>query len=184
MTLNSLVLELKEYLRIDALDMEENAYLSKFCESAAGYIASVYSYHILDTTLVSKQQYVASHPDKFYLPAGPAKDGTVNIKNPDGTNLATPFTLINNTVIFDTYLEYTAGAFTITFDVGVEHDEIEYYGDIEHCVQLAAWLYRSADKGLEGMEQISTGVKESARMFSGIPRNITAYFETRQVIRL
>jgi hypothetical protein len=117
MTLNSLVLKLKEYLRIDPLDMEENAYLSKFCESAAGYIASVYNYHILDNTLVSKQPYNYSHPNKFYLPAGPVIDGSVVIKNPDGTDISTPFTLINNVVIFDTYLEPVTGAFSITFSV-------------------------------------------------------------------
>ncbi len=183
MVIADLITELKEYLRIDAADIEDNVYLQNFCIASAGYIASVYRYHILDETLITKQQYPQSHPFKFYLPHGPTKEGSVTVQKPDGTEMSEPFRLINDVIVFEEPILYDSGVFTITYDVGIGNG-IEHRGDVEHCVALAAWLYRTADKGLEGMDQISTGVKESVKMFNGIPKNITSYFETRQVIRL
>ena len=183
MTLDELVVELKEYLRIDVNDTEDDSYLENFAQAAAGYIASVYRYHIIDETLVSTQQIDPARPNKFYLPRGPVKGGSVTVVDEEGNVVTNPYRLVNSVIYYKEPLPADGQIYTITYDVGVGNG-IEHKGDIEHAVALAAWLYRTADKGLEGIDQISTGVKESAKMFSGIPKNITSYFETRQVIRL
>ena len=183
MTLDELVVELKEYLRIDANDTEDDVYLTNFVQAAAGYVASVYRYHVIDETLSATLQLNMGNPTKLYLPRGPVKSGTVSVTDSSGQPVPVTFSTIGNALYFSEPLVQYGQLFTVTYDVGIGTG-IEYRGDIEHTVALAAWLYRTADKGLEGIDQISTGVKESAKLFSGIPKNITSYFETRQVIRL
>jgi len=183
MVIDELLIALKQYLRIPNTDTEEEEYLKSFCEGAAGYISSQYRYNILDTQVVSKKMLTASRRNKIYLPEAPVIEDTVTVIRPDGTPEPTTFNIMDATLIFDEPILYEYGIFKFSYTSGVLNTP-EFQGDIEHCVQLAAWLYRTADKGLEGVDQISTGVKESTKMFSGIPRNITAYFETRQPIRL
>lgn len=181
MTVAELVEELKQYLRIDPTDTDDDIYLTNFVEAAAGYVASVYRYHIVDSTLMVVKQISPSLPYKLYLPRGPVK--TATIIGEDGNPISASFRVINNTILFDEPQIADGEYLTVNYEVGISND-IESRGDVENVVALAAWLYRTADKGLDGLESISTGVKEGAKMFSGIPMNITQYFETRQVIRL
>ena len=183
MVIDELLTKLKQYLRIPNTDTEEEAYLKSFCEAASGYISSQYRYNILDKQIVSKQMLTASRRNKIYLPEAPVIESTVSVVRPDGTPEPVSFTVMDAILIFDEAILYEYGVFKMQYTSGVQNTP-EYQGDIEHCVQLAAWLYRTADKGLEGVDQISTGVKESTKMFSGIPQNITTYFESRQPIRL
>jgi len=183
MILEELLQELKQYLRIEQDDTEQDDYLKSFCEAADGYISAQYNFNIITKPVTSKQMLTASRRNKLYLPKVPVIADSVEITKPDNTLETTPFTLIGGAIIFDEPIDYMFGVYTITYSSGTV-DSVENRGDIEHCIQLAAWLYRIADKGLEGIDQISTGVKESAKMFAGIPKNITTYFESRQPIRL
>jgi hypothetical protein len=183
MTVEELLSELKLYLRIDELDTTDDEYLKQFCIAADGFISSLYRFNIITKPVETVQLLSTTRGAKIYLPQVPVVDGTITITRPDDATEDTPFTLINGVIMFDKPVDYTLGAFKVTYESGVDNSVI-YGADIQHCVQLAAWLFRTADKGLEGIDQISTGVKESAKMFAGVPQNIALHFEGRQPIRL
>ena len=183
MTIDEFVLELKVYLKIKETDIENDALLKQSAMSATGFIIGAYAYYILADT-VSKELVADSNTQqKFYLNAGPTTNVVAYLNDIEVTDNANK--TINNIAYFESALGLTNDFIKLTSTVGIDPaNTIAYGGDLANACALAAYFFKQADKGLDGVMQYGTGIKESARLYEGIPRGITQYFETRNVFRL
>ena len=179
MLLFDLVPLLKTYLDIDMTDITADARLETILTTAVGYVKSVYDYDIVDTTYTKTLPVLAN---KIYLPNSPVKADTIVVT--DSSGVAIPIMLVQNTLYLPTNLYKTGQLIQVTYTCGVEYAVNTYNGVAENLVQLAGWLYRTADKGMEGMSQFTTGVKEGVHMYEGIPPQITDYFQSKKLMRL
>jgi len=184
MQLDQLAEKLQAYLRIVQPSIDEAEYIKSFCRAASGYITTTYRYNILDKPVTYLTLFTQAQSIRVFLPEIPIKKDTIVVLKSDGSQELTDFDIIGGAIYFKEPILLDSSPYTIQYSSGVDTSSLDFIGDVEHCVQLAAWLYRTADKGLEGIDQISTGVKENTKMFEGIPQNITTYFESRQPIRL
>ena len=181
MTYTEILDELKEYLKIPDDDVIDDDFLLGFVQTSVGYVISNYNYYMVDGTLTEIVPTTQAGQLKYYLPKGPAVSlGAVVV----GDEVVTTTASLKRTFVkFDEPIASIDVDVEFTYDVGVLPSAVTD-GDLQHTVALAAYFYRQADKGLEGVAQISTGVKESGRFFEGIPKYIKDYFQSRKFMRL
>lgn len=180
MTIDDFVTELKVYLKIDDTDITNDGIIKQAAQMAAGYIVANYSYYILNTT-VDKEFFAEDSQAKYYVNAGPTTAVVAYVNDVEVVD--NPSKVFNNTVYFDSTLGVVGDHIKLTSTVGIDITKESHKGDFVSAAALAAYLYKQADKGLDGVSQYGTGIKESARLFEGIPKHITSYFETRKVFR-
>jgi len=181
MLIEDLLPLLKTYLDISPTDVEYNNRLELVISSAVGYVKSVYDYDVIDYNYSKLLPVLGG---KIYLPDSPVKVNSVVVKDQDGTVIPTDISVVQNTIYFAESL-YRDGQFLLVeYSTGVDYSPTTYNGDAENLVQLAGWLYRTADKGMEGMSQFTTGVKEGVHIYEGIPIQITTYFQSKKLMRL
>ena len=181
MTLPEFVTELKIYLKIKETDLDNDAILLQSAKAAAGFIISYYSYYIITDTVI-KEFYSIGTETKFYLDAGPTTSVTAYLDDVEVTTNSNK--LIYNTVTFAGALGATGDVIKLSSTVGIEPElNMAHLGDLAQATALAAYFYKQADKGLDGVMQYGTGIKESARLYEGIPRAILQHFETRKLYR-
>ena len=175
MSLTDLTDALKQYLQIESVDAKQTKYLESFCTTADGYLFSVYNISVLDRQK-QMQVVVTATRRKFYLPVLPVSSLVVKV---DGVVLGEDnYHNTNDYIIFG---DSVYGDVVIEILTGTPIDAQD--GILGHCVQLAAWLYTSSDKSLLGVSAMSSGVKESTKLFEDIPKNITYFLQSVKPIR-
>ena len=181
MILDDFVTELKIYLKIKDTDITNDPILEQSARAADAFVSGMYSYHLLDNTL-EKEFYAPDAETKFYLDAGPSISAVTYIDDVLVTD--NDAKVIQNVAYYGTAIGGALELVRIDYVVGLDNTKVSHIGDISQACALAAYFYKQADKGLDGVMQYATGIKESARLYEGIPRAILQYFETKRVFRL
>ena len=180
MTYDEFVTELKIYLKIKETDLDNDAILLQSVKAASGFIIAYYSYYII-TDVVDLEFYSTGFEKKFYLNAGPTSSVVAYLNDVEVTN--NTLKIIYNTVTFANALGVSGDVIKLTSTVGIDTANVRHMGDLAQATALAAYFYKQADKGLDGVMQYGTDIKESARLYEGIPRAILQHFETRKLYR-
>ena len=180
MTIDEFVTELKVYLKIKETDIDNDEILLQSARAAAGFIISYYSYYIITDT-INKEFYYEAATKKFYLDAGPVVTVTAYLDNVEVTDNTSK--VLGNTVYYTDNLGVAGEVIKLESLVGVSNTNMAHIGDIAQATALAAYFYKQADKGLDGVMQYGTGIKESARLYEGIPKAILQHFEARKIYR-
>ena len=180
MILAEFVTETKIYLKIKETDIENDAIIEQAASAAAGFILAQYSFYVLDASLIKETQVDGAYK-KFYLDAGPAKTVTPYVNDVEVTDNTVK--IFNNVAHFTNALGAADDFVKLGYTVGLTVNNVAHEGDIAQAAALAGYFYKQADKGLVGVEQYGTGIKESARLYDGIPRAILEYFQTRKIYR-
>jgi len=181
MNLAEFVTETKVYLKIKETDIDNDAIIEQAASAAAGFILAQYSFYILDASLVKETQADGPYK-KFYLDAGPVKAVTPFVNDVEVTDNTVK--IFNNVAYFTNNLGQLNDFVKLNYTVGIDLADIGNIGDVAQACALAGYFYKQADKGLVGVEQYGTGIKESARLYDGIPRAILDYFQARKIYRL
>ncbi len=180
MTSADFLSNLKVYLKIKDTDVDNDGILQQAVEAASGFLIGTYSYYILEDTKVD-EFYIVDLYKKFYLNAGPVRTLTAYLNNVEVTDNDNK--VINNTVYFTDNLGTSGDLAKFEYTLGIDETSVSGKGDLAQATALAAYFYKQADKGLDGVMQYGTGIKESARLYEGIPKSILNYFETRKIFR-
>lgn len=181
MTKEEFVSEIKVYLKIKDTDIDNDPTITQVADATNGFIIANYSYYIVDATVVQNLQLEGASK-KFWLNSGPAKTVTAELN--DTPVMDNTIKLINNIAYFEDAFGVAGDFLKLTSEVGLSATNPQNMGDVAQACALAAYFYKQADKGLDGVMQYGTGIKESARLFEGIPKGITGYFEARKLFRL
>ena len=181
MNLAEFVTEVKVYLKIKETDVDNDAIITQAASAAAGFILAQYSFYVLDASLVKETQVDGSYK-KFYLDAGPTKSVTPFVNDVEVTDNTVK--IFNNVAHFTDTLGQIDDFVKLNYTVGLSLSDVGNLGDVSQACTLAAYFYKQADKGLIGVEQYGTGIKESARLYDGIPRAVLDYFQARKIYRL
>ena len=182
MTLDALVTELKVYLKIKETDVDNDAILLQAATAAAAYIEANYSYNLIDAERTKEFYALDGLTKKFYLDAGPTLSVVPYLEDVEVTDGT--YKLLNNMVYFELPLGQEADLIKFVYQVGLGVASSNYLGDVAQACSLAGYFYKQADKGLVGVEQYGTGIKESARLYEGIPRAVLDYFQMRKIYRM
>lgn len=179
MLIDEFVTELKVYLKIEDTDIKDDDIITQAAYAADGFISANYSFHILDSVEV-KEEYLTEAISKIYLDSGPTT--AVTSTELEGVEVTdNDPKVINNVAYFPTDLGVSTDLIKVTSTVGVLTTD---YGTVAQATALAGYFFKQADKGLVGVEQYGTGIKEAARLYEGIPRSILNYFDAKRIFRL
>ncbi len=181
MTLDEFVSEVKIYLKIKETDVDNDEILLQSATAAAGYISAYYSYYIIESTVDKEFYGVDNLTKKFYLDVSPVTAVVPHVNEIEVID--NTYKVLNNTVYFTDALGVSGDLIKLSSTVGVDSTDIHNVADIAQACALAGYFYKQADKGLVGVEQYGTGIKESARLFEGIPKAILDYFQMKKIYR-
>ena len=182
MIIDALVTELKVYLKIKETDVDNDAILLQAATAAAAYIEANYSYNLIDVERTLEFYALDGLTKKFYLQASPTISVVPYLD--DVEVIDNTYKLLNNMLYFSLPLGQEADLIKFIYQVGLQDTDSNYLSDIAQACSLAGYFYKQADKGLVGVEQYGTGIKESARLYEGIPRAVLDYFQMRKLYRL